>query len=193
MQRIGNDPLGGAGVRDVEIGTVRREVAQHDTQIDGSSEHAGAEPTNSFRCHLRKVRWSDDGCLPDSETHDQPTGIELTKITFRGAAKYVSVDHESKLDQTDRKMMVPMIHTMHSSRVAQRRPSLSLIQNATSAPPIEPSWTMEVMLDRRLACAVASRLFDLSPNSATKLGCFTVVPMIPSSRPRAAPRRPVGS
>ena len=86
-------------------------------------------------------------------------------------------------------MMKPMSHKALRSWRVRTRPTRSQTKKASSEPTMLPSWTMLVMLERTSAWC------DSEPssrwNSSLKLCMLTMPPTRPSSRPRAAPRRPV--
>lgn len=85
-------------------------------------------------------------------------------------------------------MMKPAAQRQHRAYKERTRPILSHRTKARRAPAIEPSWTILVMLDTRLACS------SLEPtemgNPDLKLFMLTMPPTKPSSGPLLAPRIP---
>src|SRR5690242_16569761 len=66
----------------------------------------------------------------------------------------------------------------------------SVTTKATRAPRMEPICTIEVMLDRSSAISCFDLVWSSRPNFLLKGSSSAVVPMRPSSIPRAAPMRP---
>ena len=173
VHHVGDNPLELSVARDVETAAPGCEVGKHDSQVDGSREHADTETTNGAWCDLSQVSRGDDGGLSDADTCDESAGVHQSQA----AVERCTEEHDDADDPQEAKLtccpetsnLVGKVesdqstkdraHLDHSSDVSECGGDLFLALSRGLVQTKDP-------LERRLLCACADETLVKTTGSA---------------------------